>query len=81
MPQNCIELLQKCELRILNNLRLKNQNMYTLRVSNTLSYLLFFFWKGKSHKVQSITNNIYTVHKRNIKFKVTQATALSFRII
>lgn len=49
--------------------------MYILRASNTLSYL-FFFLKGKNHNVQSITNNINTVHKRNIKFKVMQAMAL-----
>lgn len=38
----------------------------------------YFFLKGKSYKVQSITNNINTVHKSNIKFKGTQAMALSF---
>lgn len=49
MPQNCIELLQKCELCFLNNLREENQNMYILRASNTLSF--FFFWKGKGHDI------------------------------
>lgn len=50
--------------------------MYILRASNTCPTSVFSSEKA-SHIVQSIRNNIYTVHKRNIKFKVIQAMVLS----
>ena len=81
MPQNCIELLQKCELCILNNLREEPKYVHFKSFKCFVLSFFFFFWRGKSHNIQSITNNAYTVHKHNIKFKVKQAMALSFRVI
>lgn len=50
--------------------------MYILKSFKYFVLSHCFFLKDKSHNVQSITNNINTMHKHNIKSKVTQAMAL-----
>lgn len=52
--------------------------MYILKSFKYFVLSHCFFLKDKSHNVQSITNNINTMHKHNIKSKVTQAMALFF---
>lgn len=78
MPQNCIELLQKCELCFLNNLIGEPKYVHF----KSFKYFVLFFLLKRQRSRYLIHHKQYVYSaKHNIKFKVMQAMALSFGII